>query len=182
MSIASEISRLQTAKADLKTAITAKGGSLTTETLDDYASAVDAITTMPDFRNTGDVTFSGATTRESDSTTSIAAGASTTRYYTINKYPGDLGGGLTVSGYSVLWCAFICGQASYTPKYWHRGVLLPGSSQFFSTNDGLEITYELDSASTYWRIKASVYNPQATSKRCDTSNLPYAAVYGAEAK
>lgn len=41
MSIASEITRLQNAKASLKTAINAKGGSLTNETLDQYASAVD---------------------------------------------------------------------------------------------------------------------------------------------
>ncbi len=43
MSIASEITRLQNAKSALKTAINAKGGSLTNETLDQYASAVDAL-------------------------------------------------------------------------------------------------------------------------------------------
>lgn len=43
MSIASEIARLQSAKSDLKTSINAKGGTLTTETLDDYAAAVDAL-------------------------------------------------------------------------------------------------------------------------------------------
>lgn len=43
MSIATEISRLQTAKSDLKTSINAKGGTLTTETLDDYAAAVDGL-------------------------------------------------------------------------------------------------------------------------------------------
>lgn len=43
MSIATEIARLQQAKADLKASINAKGGSLTNETLDQYASAVDNI-------------------------------------------------------------------------------------------------------------------------------------------
>lgn len=41
MSIATEIARLQQAKADLKASINAKGGNITTETLDQYASAVD---------------------------------------------------------------------------------------------------------------------------------------------
>jgi hypothetical protein len=41
MSIASEITRLQNAKASIKTSINAKGGTLTTETLDQYASAID---------------------------------------------------------------------------------------------------------------------------------------------
>ena len=40
MSIASEIQRISSAKADLKAAINAKGGTLTTELLDDYADAV----------------------------------------------------------------------------------------------------------------------------------------------
>jgi hypothetical protein len=43
MSIASEIARLQQAKADLKTAINAKGQSIDDETLDEYAGFVDAI-------------------------------------------------------------------------------------------------------------------------------------------
>ena len=44
MSIASEISRLQTAKADLKTAIEAKGVTVPSSTkLDDYADLVDSI-------------------------------------------------------------------------------------------------------------------------------------------
>jgi hypothetical protein len=41
MSIASEITRLQNAKASIKTAINNKGGTLTTETIDQYASAID---------------------------------------------------------------------------------------------------------------------------------------------
>ena len=48
MSIASEISRVQSAKADLKTAINAKTDAqhqITTETLDDYAGFVDSIQT-----------------------------------------------------------------------------------------------------------------------------------------
>ena len=43
MGIATDITRLKGAKADLKTAINTKGGTLTTETIDDYAAAVDAI-------------------------------------------------------------------------------------------------------------------------------------------
>lgn len=43
MSIASEIARLQQAKADLKTAINAKGRAITDETIDLYAAEVDAI-------------------------------------------------------------------------------------------------------------------------------------------
>ena len=43
MSIASEITRIQNVKAALKTAINAKGGTLTTETIDDYAAAVSAL-------------------------------------------------------------------------------------------------------------------------------------------
>lgn len=41
MSIVTEITRLQTAKDNLKTSINAQGGTLTTETLDDYYLAVD---------------------------------------------------------------------------------------------------------------------------------------------
>lgn len=43
MSIQTEITRIQTAKEDLKTAINAKGGSLADETLDHYAQAVTAL-------------------------------------------------------------------------------------------------------------------------------------------
>ena len=43
MSIASEIARLQQAKADLKTAINSKGGNITTERIDQFASAVAAL-------------------------------------------------------------------------------------------------------------------------------------------
>lgn len=43
MSIASEITRLDTAKANLKASINAKGGTLTNETIDQYYLAVDAI-------------------------------------------------------------------------------------------------------------------------------------------
>lgn len=43
MSIASEITRLQTAKADLKTAIQAKGVTVGQQTLDQYAALVAAI-------------------------------------------------------------------------------------------------------------------------------------------
>ena len=43
MSIATEITRLQNAKADLKTAINAKGGTIVDETLDAYAGFVDLL-------------------------------------------------------------------------------------------------------------------------------------------
>ena len=43
MSIASELTRLSDAKADLKRAINAKGGTLVNERLSEYASAVDAL-------------------------------------------------------------------------------------------------------------------------------------------
>lgn len=43
MSIAAEISRIQAAKESLKTAINDRGGSLTTELLDDYAAAVTGL-------------------------------------------------------------------------------------------------------------------------------------------
>jgi hypothetical protein len=43
MSIASEITRLQQAKADLKASINAKGGTITNETIDEYASKVSAL-------------------------------------------------------------------------------------------------------------------------------------------
>lgn len=45
MSIASEITRISSAKSAIKTAINAKGGSLTNETLDEYADAIAAIST-----------------------------------------------------------------------------------------------------------------------------------------
>lgn len=41
MSIATEIARLQQAKADLKASINAKGGTITDETIDEYAGFVD---------------------------------------------------------------------------------------------------------------------------------------------
>jgi hypothetical protein len=43
MSIAEEIARLQQAKADLKASINAKGGTITDETIDEYASKVVAL-------------------------------------------------------------------------------------------------------------------------------------------
>jgi hypothetical protein len=43
MSIATEIARLQQAKADLKASINAKGGTITDETIDEYASKVSAL-------------------------------------------------------------------------------------------------------------------------------------------
>jgi hypothetical protein len=43
MSIATEIARLQQAKADLKASINAKGGTITNETIDEYASKVSAL-------------------------------------------------------------------------------------------------------------------------------------------
>lgn len=43
MSIATEISRIKAAKESLKLAINARGGTLTTELLDDYAAAVTAL-------------------------------------------------------------------------------------------------------------------------------------------
>lgn len=43
MSIASEIARLQQAKADLKTAINSKGGNITTERIDQFASEVASL-------------------------------------------------------------------------------------------------------------------------------------------
>ena len=43
MSITSDLTRLATAKSDLKAAINAKGGTLNTETLADYAAAVTAL-------------------------------------------------------------------------------------------------------------------------------------------
>jgi hypothetical protein len=58
MSIATEIARLQQAKADLKASINAKGGTITNETIDEYASKVSALpspkeeetkTVTPDF-------------------------------------------------------------------------------------------------------------------------------------
>ena len=52
MSIADEITRLQTAKADIKTAINTKGGSLTTETISSYATAINNLPS-------GDLTIEG---------------------------------------------------------------------------------------------------------------------------
>jgi hypothetical protein len=45
MSIATEIARLQLAKADLKASINAKGGNITDETIDEYADFVDNLDT-----------------------------------------------------------------------------------------------------------------------------------------
>ena len=53
MSVATEISRLSAAKADIKRAINAKGGTLVNERLSEYASAIDNL--LPeDFRNRGE--------------------------------------------------------------------------------------------------------------------------------
>jgi hypothetical protein len=43
MSIATEMARLQQAKADLKASINAKGGNITDETIDEYAGFVDVL-------------------------------------------------------------------------------------------------------------------------------------------
>ncbi|HKL95056.1 MAG TPA: hypothetical protein VJ845_01360 [Haploplasma sp.] len=55
MSIASEITRLQTAKANIKSAINNKGGSLTTETISSYATAINNLPS-------GDLTIEGQQT------------------------------------------------------------------------------------------------------------------------
>ena len=64
MSIASEIARLQQAKADLKAAINSKGGNITTERIDQFASEVTALpspkeeetkTVTPNFANGDEV-------------------------------------------------------------------------------------------------------------------------------
>jgi hypothetical protein len=58
MSVASEITRLQAAKAALKTAINSKTDSshkITTETIDDYADFVDSIQTGGTFTAGPDV-------------------------------------------------------------------------------------------------------------------------------
>lgn len=54
MSIATEIARLQQAKADLKTAINTKGRAITDETIDQYAAEVDAIEVGGGGTTTGD--------------------------------------------------------------------------------------------------------------------------------
>lgn len=56
MSISTEISRIKAAKESLKSAINARGGTLTTELLDDYAAAVTALPT-----GGGDIDLSGVT-------------------------------------------------------------------------------------------------------------------------
>ena len=43
MRIASEITRLQQSKADLKISINDKGGTLTNETIDEYAEKIDVL-------------------------------------------------------------------------------------------------------------------------------------------
>lgn len=43
MSIATEAARIQQAKADLKSSINAKGGTITDEKIDEYASKVSAL-------------------------------------------------------------------------------------------------------------------------------------------
>ena len=50
MSVATEISRLSAAKADIKRGINAKGGTLVNERLSEYASSIDNLV-PEDFRN-----------------------------------------------------------------------------------------------------------------------------------
>ncbi len=57
MSIANEISRISAAKSALKAAINAKGGTLTTELLDDYAAAVTALSVSSGEGETLDLSF-----------------------------------------------------------------------------------------------------------------------------
>lgn len=49
LSIQTEITRIENAKAELKTAINAKGGTLTNETIDDYAEAVNNLPSSDNF-------------------------------------------------------------------------------------------------------------------------------------
>lgn len=49
MSIQTEITRLESAKEALKTAINSKGGSLTSETLDSYAEAINALPSSSEY-------------------------------------------------------------------------------------------------------------------------------------
>ena len=63
MSIASEITRLQIAKADLKTAIQAKGVAVDQQTLDQYAALVAAISGLPSGMAMGEFKATSATMR-----------------------------------------------------------------------------------------------------------------------
>ena len=64
MSIANEISRISAAKSALKAAINAKGGTLTTELLDDYAAAVTALSVSSGEGETPDLSFVTATAND----------------------------------------------------------------------------------------------------------------------
>ena len=64
MSIANEISRISAAKSALKAAINAKGGTLTTELLDDYAAAVTALSVSSGEGETLDLSFVTATAND----------------------------------------------------------------------------------------------------------------------
>ena len=78
MSIASEITRLQTAKADLKTAIEAKGVTVSaSDTLDDYPALVGNIQTGITPTGNINITQSGSTDVTNYATATVASGSAT---------------------------------------------------------------------------------------------------------
>lgn len=135
MSIASEIARLQQAKADLKAAINSKGGNITTEKIDQFAAEVTALpspkeeetrTLTPDFSN-GDVVI----TPDSDKVL---------RQVTIVKdsdlVPENIKSGVTIFGITGTYSGGVTG---YTLTVSLTSIM--GSSITVKHADGTQTTY-----------------------------------------
>lgn len=135
MSISSDIIRIKGAKADLKTAINAKGGTLTTELIDEYPAAVDAISTGTD--------TSSATATANDiltgKTAYIADGTEATGILFINYYDFRL--------YALPILVF---KSDYGKNYCVDGDKDP-EGVFQGNTNVVDVTFILPSTANYFR-------------------------------
>jgi hypothetical protein len=135
MSISSDITRIKGAKDDLKTAINAKGGTLTTELIDEYPAAVDAISTGTD--------TSSATATASDiltgKTAYISDGTEATGTCDFNADTTDA----TATADSLLYGHTAYGadgtKLTGTGAYWQKVMCLYGTFQGSNITGDIEI-------------------------------------------
>lgn len=129
MTIANETQRLKQAKADLKTAINNKGGTLTTETLDAYAAHLNLL----------------ASSSFASGTTSVASGkitfslSFTPKIITISVSPSFGGGGYSVAD----------GKGGY--------LMSTASGTITYTNTGGTITLTLDNSTAIYGMPVNWY-------------------------
>jgi len=112
--------------------------------------------------------------------TTIAASATVTDYKTLYDYNGSYP--FPVATMDVQWVAMIFRQREHTPRYIHRVVIPFGEQVRIIQPSGCEFIYELDAASTNWRVKSTIYNPTAGTLNYDNTASPTFSITSATVK